>query len=568
MLKLWKYQPPSDTQDVHALAKAINVNPALAEVLIQRGVTNFEEAKQFFRPQLEDLHDPFLMKDMDRAVQRLIQAWDNDEHILIYGDYDVDGTTSVALVHSFLESIGLNVTYYIPDRYKEGYGLSYQGIDYAHDNDMSLIITLDCGIKAIEKVTYANEKGIDIVICDHHRPGVTLPDAVAVLDPKRADCEYPFKELCGCGVGFKLMQALSIKKGIDQSHILEYLDLVAVAIGADIVPITGENRVLCYYGLECVNSDPRLGIKKILQVAQFDKKMTVMDLVFIIAPRINAAGRIETGNRAVELLCCQDHEQAEELVALINNLNAQRKELDQEITAEALCIIGDNPWYEKAKSTVVHSDNWHKGVVGIVASRIIEQHYKPTIVLTESNGMLTGSARSVKHFDVHDAIASCEDILVNFGGHKYAAGLTIKKDDIDDFKQRFESYVASNIGEESMHPEIIINTELQFDMITDRFYNILSQMGPFGPKNMRPVFVSKNCHNAGEYRLLKDAHLKLYLGQAGNEKKLAAIGFNMKDKWEVVTSGKPFDMVYNIDENIWQNKASIQLIIKDLKPSE
>jgi len=544
--KIWNIKEQADLALGKTLSASLNIGSTLAHILIQRGISNFDEAKEFFRPQIENLHDPFLMKDMAQAVARLVTAKENQEQVLIYGDYDVDGTTSVALVYSFLRDIGMNVSYYIPDRYKEGYGVSFAGIDFAHDNDISLIIALDCGIKAIDKVAYANELNIDFIICDHHRPGEKVPEAIAVLDPKRDDCEYPYKELCGCGVGFKFMQAFTATIDLDENVLFSYLDLVAIAIGADIVPITGENRVLAYFGLQIVNDQPRLGIKKLLDVAKVNKKLNITDLVFIIAPRINAAGRIDSGNRAVELLSADDISQSTEMVEKINEYNVQRKGLDKDITKEALAMIDEDPWYKTAYSTVVHHQGWHKGVVGIVASRLIENHYKPTIVLTESDGKLTGSARSVKHFDVYNAINACSDLLENFGGHKYAAGLTMKKENIDLFKKRFENYVSSNIKEDWLKPEIIVDQELKFNQITPRFFNILRQMGPFGPKNMKPVFVSYRCFDSGKSRLLKDAHLKLSVAQEESPSVVFdGIGFNMPEHLDLVTSGKLFDRKTN-----------------------
>jgi len=566
--KIWQIKESADKELAKTLSGNINVSSTIAQILVQRGITNFDLAKEFFRPDINNLHDPFLMKDMDRAVERLIQAKENNEQVLIYGDYDVDGTTSVALVYSFLRDIGMNVAYYIPDRYKEGYGVSFAGVEYADDNDFSLIIALDCGIKAIDKVSHANEKNIDFIICDHHRPGKKIPEAVAVLDPKREDCEYPYKELCGCGVGFKLLQGFCSKEKIDIQILYSFLDLVAIAIGADIVPITGENRILAHYGLKIVNDQPRIGIKKLLEVAKISKKLNITDLVFIIAPRINAAGRIDSGNKAVELLSAENLDQSNDMVEKINEYNVTRKGLDKNITAEALVMIEEDPWYTSSFSTVVHNSNWHKGVVGIVASRLIESHYKPTIVLTESDGKLTGSARSVKHFDVYNAIDSCSDLLENFGGHKYAAGLTLKKENIDVFRTRFEKYVSKNIKEEWLKPEIIIDQEIKLSEINSRFFNILSQMGPFGPKNMKPVFVSYNCFNAGSSRLLKEAHLKLSVAQEDAPKVIYnGIGFNMPQHLDIVTSGKPFDIVYTIEENHWNNTVTLQLMIKDVRPS-
>ncbi|MFT4663068.1 MAG: single-stranded-DNA-specific exonuclease [Patiriisocius sp.] len=569
MEKIWKIKERGDEKLLLELSSSLNINDSLANILMQRGINSFDDAKTFFRPNIDGLHDPFLMKDMSIAVERLLLARANEEQVLIYGDYDVDGTTSVSVVYSFLRDLGMNVAYYIPDRYKEGYGVSYQGIDFANDNDFSLIIALDCGIKAVEKVAYANDKKIDFIICDHHRPGDILPPAVAVLDPKREDCNYPYKELCGCGVGFKLLQGFCIKSDIELTHLFTFLDLVAVAIGADIVPITGENRILCHYGLKQINANPRPGIKKLLDVAKVNKDLTITDLVFIIAPRINAAGRIDSGNRAVELLSSTAEDSTSEMVEKINQYNTTRRTLDKDITEQALVMIDENPRYSNSMSTVVHSDNWHKGVVGIVASRLIETHYKPTIVLTENEGKLTGSARSVKHFDVYNAIDSCSDLLENFGGHMYAAGLTMKKENINTFIDRFENYVSQNMKDEWLKPEVLIDQEMEFVNITTKFYNILKQMGPFGPRNMKPVFVSYRCFDSGSSRLLKEAHLKLNVFQEDNPLiKFDGIGFSMPEYLELVKSGELFDVVYSIEENHWRGKVTLQLMVKDIRLSK
>ena len=507
------------------------------------------------------------MKDMDKAVDRLIQAVDQDEHIMIYGDYDVDGTTSVALVYSFLRETTEAIMYYIPDRYKEGYGLSYQGIDQAADNDVTLIITLDCGIKATDKVAYAKEKGIDIIICDHHRPGDELPAAVAVLDPKQGDCPYPFKELCGCGVGFKFMQAYCQRTETDTVNLFNKIDLLATAIGADIVPITGENRVFMHHGLKMVNEGPSDGISALKQVADVKKKMTVTDLVFIIAPRINAAGRIFHGNHAVALLTSEPGVQLEEIAHEVNNFNKERKELDKVITQQALEMIAEDSTMLEAKSTVVYREDWHKGVVGIVASRLIETYYRPTIVLTESNGMATGSARSVRHFDVYEAIDSCSDLLENFGGHKYAAGLTMKLEHVDEFRRRFDEVVSKTCPSDWLIPEVTADLELDLDEVDRKFFNVLRQMAPFGPGNMKPVFMSKSCQ-ARYPKIVGETHLKFQVYQNDTNRPLNTIAFGQGDKLELLQSGRSFDLLYTVEENEWNGMVGLQLNVKDIRPSE
>ena len=544
----------------------LGIKEDLAALLINREIKTFEQAKNYFRPDIDMLHDPFLLKDMDKAVNRIVEALENEEPILVYGDYDVDGTTSVAMVYSFLNQFTDNAAYYIPDRYKEGYGLSFEGIDFAKENSISLIITLDCGVKAVEKVSYAKDKGIDVIICDHHRPGPELPSAIAVLDPKRDDCPYPYKELCGCGVGFKLLQALSIKKGIDKRILLDYLDLVAIAIGSDIVPMTGENRILAYFGLQKINEDPQTGIRSLLEVAKAPERLTITDLVFIIGPRINAAGRIKSGQRAVELLISENTEEQIELSKEIDQFNTHRKELDKSITEEALNIINADQELINQKSSVVFKDGWHKGVVGIVASRLMEHYYRPTIVLTESNGKATGSARSVVDFDVYNAIEKCSDLLENFGGHKYAAGLTLDIDNVQAFQKRFEKVVSSEIDPRLLIPEIVIDEVIDFDRISDPFIKIIDQMAPFGPGNMKPVFVTHGCKDTGWSRPLEGGHLKLYIHQDKNpDIKLAGIAFKLGDKLDIVTSGEPFSVAYQLYENQWNGKKSIELMVKDIK---
>ncbi|SHI43099.1 single-stranded-DNA-specific exonuclease RecJ [Pseudozobellia thermophila] len=560
----WTLKPKPEQEKIDALAKALNVGGLVAQLLIQRGVHTFEEAKKFFRPQLSDLHDPFLMKDMDVAVARIEAAIAKKENILVYGDYDVDGTTAVALVSSYLNSYYPNIATYIPDRYTEGYGVSFKGIDFAEDNGFSLIIALDCGVKAVEKVAYAQKKGIDFIICDHHRPGKGLPDAVAVLDPKRDDCTYPYDELCGCGVGFKLVQALGARQGHTIEDLLPYLDLVATAIGADIVPITGENRVLAYYGLQVINTCPRAGFKAIIN--QIKKSvLTITDVVFVIAPRINAAGRMEHGQHAVNLLKETDMDQAETYAAQIEKYNADRRGLDQEITLEALQQIKENGEEERFTS-VVFKETWHKGVIGIVASRLTETYYRPTLVFTKSGDKLAASARSVKGFDVYNALQGCADCIEQFGGHKYAAGLTLHVDQYETFKSRFEKVVSETIDRNLLTPEIGVDAQIDFDEISPKLMRILKQFAPFGPGNMTPVFMSENLKDTGYARGVgeNEAHLKLSVTQNGIGP-IGGIGFNLGDKLALVANRRPFDAVFSLDENEWQGNISLQLKIKDIK---
>lgn len=565
----WEIKEKANAEAIKKLSQELNnLNETLANILLQRGISDLEKAKTFFRPDLTNTHHPFLMKDMDKAVERLDFAIKNKQKILIFGDYDVDGTTSVALVYSYLSNFYTNLGYYIPDRYAEGYGISYQGIDFAAENNYTLIIALDCGIKANDKVDYANQKGVDFIICDHHQPGDEIPSAVAVLDPKRTDCDYPYKELSGCGVGYKLMQAWSIKNEKDNNLLLSYLDLLAVSICADIVPITDENRVFVSYGLQQINSNPRAGIKAMIDVAGLkkDKKLNVMDVVFAIAPRINAAGRLETGNKAVELLIALTTEEAEDAGKSINILNTDRKDIDKQITQEALQIIEDDALFEQKITTVVFNKDWHKGVIGIVASRLIETHYRPTVVLTESNGKATGSARSVKDFDLYQAIDACSDLLEQFGGHKYAAGLTLKLENVTAFSERFNEVVRQQIEPEMLIPQISIDDELMLHEIDQKFVRVLNQFAPFGPENMRPVFVSHQVFCEENVYTVGDNHLKMTVFQENNpSKKLSCIGFNLGKYAEQLAQGVPFSIVYNIEENTWNNNTSIQLNIKDIR---
>jgi len=569
VVKRWKIKEQSNTEEIKSLSSELNnLDATLTNILLQRKIDTFEKAKSFFRPSLDEIHDPFLMKDMDKAVDRLQQAIENQEKILVYGDYDVDGTTSVALVYSYLKNFYEHLEYYIPDRYTEGYGISYKGIDYAEENNFKLIIALDCGIKAIEKVDYATEKEVDFIICDHHRPGDEIPEAVAVLDQKREDCNYPYKELSGCGVGFKLMQAWTQKEEKDESKLMEYLDLLAVSTCADIVPITGENRVFVYYGLKVINENPRLGIKTMVELAKLKNELTVTDVVFTIAPRINAAGRIETGNKAVEMLVEENTEKALEFGGNINVLNIERKELDKAITLEALKMIDDDKGLQEKKSAVLFKKDWHKGVIGIVASRVIETYYRPTIILTESNGMATGSARSVKDFDVYNAIDACSDLLEQFGGHKYAAGMSMKIENVAAFTEKFETVVNEQITKDLLIPQVGIDSKLDLNQINDKFNKILKQFAPTGPGNMRPVFMSENIFITNNSRKIGEdkSHLRLEVFQEENPTiKFNCIGFGLGSVLDDLDEGMPISIVYNIEENHWNGNTSLQLNLKDIK---
>ncbi len=560
----WTIKAKPEQKDMDILSEVLNVDGLVAQLLIQRGIDSYEKAKKYFRPQVSDLHDPFLMKDMDVAVERIENAISSNENILVYGDYDVDGTTSVALVSSYLLNYYPNVATYIPDRYDEGYGVSYKGIDFAEDNDFSLIIALDCGVKAIDKVAYAKEKGIDFIICDHHRPGIRLPDAIAVLDPKREDCEYPYDELCGCGVGFKLIQALASRKGETIDDLFLYLDLVATAIGADIVPITGENRTLAYFGLQVINTNPRTGFKAIIN--QIKKTvLTITDVVFVIAPRINAAGRMEHGQHAVNLLTETDTDQAAKFAAGIEKYNIDRRSLDQEITQEALAQIQENKEEERFTS-VVYKDSWHKGVIGIVASRLTETYYRPTLVFTKSGEKLAASARSVKGFDVYNALEECADCIEQFGGHKYAAGLTLLEGQYQAFKTQFEKVVSETIDPALLTPEITVDAKIEIKDINPKLMRILKQFAPFGPGNMAPVFIAEGLTDTGYAKGVGEegAHLKFAVTQNGYGP-IGGIGFNIGDKLPSIISRKPFDAVFSIDENEWQGNVSLQLKLRDLR---
>ena len=582
----WIIAQDVEQQKVKELSKAIGVDDKLATLLVQRGITTYNEAKDFFRPSLNQLHDPFLMKDMDKAVDRLGKAMKDGEKILIYGDYDVDGTTAVALIYTYLKNLinKKKIEFYIPDRYEEGYGISYKGIDYAADNGFGLVIVLDCGIKAVEKINYANERGVDFIICDHHRPGDEIPQAVAVLDSKRNDCGYPYKELSGCGVGFKLITGLSMRLGRPIEEVYELLDYVAVSIAADIVPITGENRILAFFGLKLLNKKPRPGIEAVLGHANIHRKeeysssemekqnvlereLTISDLVFLIGPRINAAGRLEKASDSVRLLIATNQNHAEKLAASINDLNVKRREFDNAITEEALSMIDADEKMRNAKSTVIFNENWHKGVIGIVASRLTYSYYRPTIVLTRSGNLITGSARSIKNFDIYDAIDNCSDLLEHFGGHKYAAGLSLKPENLEKFSERFEQYVSEHLDEDELIPELNVDIKMDFSNITPKFVRILKQFAPFGPGNLSPVFLTENVIDSGYSRAVGNKkHLKLTVTQRDNtENVFAGIAFQKGDLFERIHSKEPFSMCYYIEENFWQGKTTLQLNVKDIK---
>lgn len=562
----WKAKNRPDASVVDALAAQLNGNKIIASLLVQRDITTFDQAKKFFRPSLDDLHDPFLMKDMDKAVARIETAISKSEKILVYGDYDVDGTTAVALFYTYLKSLGASCGFYIPDRYAEGYGISFAGIDFAKQDGCTLIVALDCGIKANDKVAYAKEKGIDFIICDHHRPGAVLPGAVAVLDPKREDCFYPYDELCGCGIGFKLAQAIAQKRDQPVAALEPLLDLVAVAIAADIVPLTGENRVLATFGLKRINEDPRPGFKAMLQMAKLKRSISVSDVVFIFAPRINAAGRIEHGKLAVELLTSLDEETAKAAAEIVNKNNTDRRDLDKAMTAHAMEMIATSVVMQTRKSTVVFDAGWHKGVVGIVASRLIEKYYRPTIVLTESNGKVTGSARSVKDFDVYEAIEACSELLIQFGGHKYAAGLTMEPGKVEAFIEKFEVEVCARITEEQQVPEIEIDMEIPFEMIDWKFFNVLKQFAPFGPGNMSPVFLTKNVCDRGWARVVGERHLKMDLINPSNPDRIfPAIAFGFGHMLSTLANKNEVNICYTIDENEYNGKVSLQLGVKDMR---
>lgn len=570
--KQWIVKEPGNPALVRKLAEDLGVDEALANLLVQRNIKTFAEAKSFFRPSLEELHDPFLMKDMDLAVKRLDFALNKNEKILVYGDYDVDGTTAVALVFSFLRNLHKNLGYYIPDRYNEGYGVSYKGIDWAHENGYTLIIALDCGIKAVEKVAYAQTLGIDFIVCDHHLPDERLPNASAVLDPKRSDCSYPFDDLSGCGVGFKFMQAFAKVRNIDFSQLIPLMDLLVVSIASDLVLMTGENRILAHFGLKQLNESPRKGLLSIIKLSGLEKHMiTIDDIVFKIGPRINAAGRMESGKTAVDLLISRNDDEARNIGDTINTHNNDRKSIDREITQAAIEMAASAADYHERKSTVLYNPLWHKGVLGIVASRLVETYYRPTIVLTESNGFITGSARSIPGFDLYEAIESCSDLLENFGGHMYAAGLTLRESNFEEFYTRFESFVRNKITKELLTPIVNIDTYLEFRQITPKFFRILKQFQPFGPGNMSPVFITENVYDNGNGRKVgsDSGHLKLELIQENEpHRHISAIAFNRAEHFEHLKSGNPVDICYSIAENYYRGIANIQLRVRDIRLRE
>ncbi|MBO9201437.1 MULTISPECIES: single-stranded-DNA-specific exonuclease RecJ [Niastella] len=558
----------ADDDKVQQLYASLKIHPVLCKILTQRYLENFDKAKQFFRPQLSDLHDPWLMKDMDKAISRISMAFDQQEKILVFGDYDVDGTTAVSCMLRFLQKVYISnkVDFYIPHRYREGYGVSKKGIDFAIENGFTLIISLDCGIKSIDLIQYARENGIDFIVCDHHMPDDILPPAVAILNPKQKDCEYPFKELCGCGVGFKLITALARHLNLDESAAFEYLDLVATAIAADIVPMTGENRVLAYYGLKKANENPNYGILALKELSGVQKELFINSLVFMIAPRVNAAGRMDDARKAVQMFISSTPQEALQFAEMLHSDNTDRKEADKNITEEALAIIENDGLLQTRKSTVVFQSHWHKGVVGIVASRLIDYYYRPTIVLTQSGEYVAGSARSVAGFNVYEAIHQCKDLLLGYGGHFYAAGMTLALDKVEAFRTRFEEVVAATITPELLVPEIIIDAEVEFKDLKQPFYNIIHQMEPFGPENMRPLFVVRNVTDSGYSRIVKEQHIKFSLRQ--DNILFNGIGFGMAKKFPLLESKKPVDVVFTLDENEWNNEKHLQLRVIDFRLSE
>ena len=572
MNKKWLVKSVPATEEIESLKKELQIEGVVAKLLLQKGISSRSEAESFLRPKMEEIHDPFLMKDMKEAVDRINQAINKEEKILLFGDYDVDGTTAVALLHLSLSPYYKSISFYIPDRYTEGYGISKQGVDFAIQNDFSLIIALDCGIKSIDLVDYAKQNSVDFIICDHHQPGPTIPNCL-VLDPKRTDCAYPFKELCGCGVGFKLMQALYSTNKWDEALLFNQLDLVAISIGADIVPVIGENRILAYHGIKKLNEKPRIAFQELIGLAKKNFPLTLTDVVFIIAPRINAAGRLRSGKHAVELMISTNRTEMNQLAQDIHLDNQNRRKLDQEITQEALNQIEKDPTSSNKKSTVVYQPEWHKGVVGIVASRLIEKHYKPTIVLTKSNGLITGSARSIEDFDLYEALDACSHLLEQFGGHKHAAGLALKEENLQEFIQLFEDITTNKLRNKSVFPSQTIDAQIDFNefflpnenrMKIPRFKKILDYFEPFGPGNMKPVFVSENVYTRN-FRVLNDAHLKLTVVQPNHDVAMEAIGFNMADKEILVADGVPFQLAYTLETNVFRDKETIQLNVKDIR---
>lgn len=565
--KTWKILGTPEKETAR-LQTSLNVDQIVAKLLSLRGIKDFEEARLFFRPELKHLHDPFLMKGMKDAAERLQKAASSNEHVLIYGDYDVDGTTAVSLVYSFFKGIIKNLDYYIPDRYREGYGISFQGIDFAEENNYTLIIALDCGIKAVDKIEYANKKGIDFVICDHHLPGHELPKAYAILDPKQNDCNYPYKELSGAGIGFKLIQAYSLLCSLPEENCYPYLDLVAASIAADIVPITDENRVMAFFGLEIINSNARPGIRALMNLNQLKSPVNIGTLVFVLGPRINAAGRIEHGSKAVDLLTCVDPVQAEELARSINDTNNQRRDLDLGTTGEAIEMLENDELSSSKKTTVLFNQGWHKGVIGIVASRLIDKYYRPTIILTESEGMVTGSARSVREYDIYSAIEKCGGLLEQFGGHKFAAGLTLRPENLEAFKSKFEEVVSASITTDQLTPRIDIDSEVEFHELTEKLLRILKQFRPHGPQNMTPLFCSRHVFDTGWGHVFGSNHLKLELYQKSNPSiRFNAIAFDKGDYVHFFQRKTPMDIVFKIQENEFKGVTTIQLVIDDIKMS-
>jgi len=564
MQKRWNILS-ANPAEVASLQASLKVNATLCTILAQRGINDYEKAKEYFRPSLDHLHSPWLMKDMQKAVGRILHAFENKEAILVFGDYDVDGTTAVASMYQFLRTLHEPIDFYIPHRYKEGYGISKIGIDYAKENGFTLIISLDCGIKSADLIAYAKDLGIDFIVCDHHLPDDIIPDAVAILNPKQKDCHYPYKELCGCGVGFKLMTALTEQLQLNKEAYLQYIDLVAIAIAADIVPVTGENRTLAFFGIQKVNTQPSVGIEALLQLSKAKTPMSLTSLVFVIAPRINAAGRMDDAKKAVQLFIEKDPTAAVSLANILHSDNTDRREADSSITIEAMEMLAADPNNTNRKTTVLYNEHWHKGVVGIVASRLIETFYRPTIILTKSGDYAAGSARSVSGFNLYEAIHACRKHLLGYGGHFAAAGMTLSIDQIEAFSQAFEAEVAKTIQPDQLVPEIVINTEISFKEITPSLYNIIKQMEPFGPDNMRPVFIARNVKDAGFSKVVKDLHLRVVLKQ--DDIILSGIGFNMADKFSLLANSKPVDIVFAIDENEWLGNTSLQLKIIDLLPA-
>ena len=555
----------ADKAKVNSLKEALKINTTICSILVQRGINHFNEAKDFFRPQLTALHSPWLMKDMNKAVDRILNAISKNQKILVYGDYDVDGTTSVATMFQFLKSNHELVDYYIPHRYREGYGISKQGIDFASEHNFNLIITLDCGIKSSELINYANTLNIDVIICDHHMPDDSIPDAIAILNPKQIDCNYPFKDLCGCGVGLKLMMALAEKLGLPDESYLQHLDLVATAIAADIVPMIDENRVFTYYGLKKVNTNPNPGIKALMRLSAVQAEMHVTNLVFIIAPRINAAGRMDCAKKAVQLFIEKEENAALAIAEILHSDNTDRREADANITLEAFELLANDKQTKFKKTTVVYQEHWHKGVVGIVASRLIDTYYRPTVVLTKSGDYIAGSARSVAGFNLYEAIHACREHLIGYGGHFAAAGLTLLPEKLNDFIQMFESVVSKTIPDELLIPEIIIDAEITFDQLTLSFYNILEQMEPFGPENMRPVFISRNVYNKGS-KIVKEKHIRFVVSQYG--KTFTGIGFNLAEKYPIIENNQPIDIAYTLEINDWNGNKDLQLKVIDIRPAK